>query len=104
MENFEKENRYLQAKEQVAEIKKFYGSLMSYVLVIGALAALNYYTNNFRYPWFLWAALGWGVGLLFQAAKAFNWNPIVSKDWENRKIKEFMEREEKSQSNMGRWE
>ena len=104
MENLNKESRYFQAKEQVRELKKFYGSLMSYVLVIGGLAALNYYTNELRYPWFLWPAFGWGIGLLFQAAKAFNWNPIVSKDWEERKIKEFMDREDKSQSTMGRWE
>ncbi len=104
MENLDKESRYFQAKEQVRELKKFYGSLMSYVLVIGGLAALNYYTNELRYPWFLWPAFGWGIGLLFQAAKAFNWNPIVSKDWEERKIKEFMDREDKSPSTMGRWE
>ncbi|RXG23756.1 2TM domain-containing protein [Leeuwenhoekiella aequorea] len=104
MENLDKESRYFQAKEQVRELKKFYGSLMSYVLVIGGLAALNYYTNELRYPWFLWPAFGWGIGLLFHAAKAFNWNPIVSKDWEERKIKEFMDREDKSQSTMGRWE
>ena len=50
------------------------------------------------------AAFGWGLGLIFQAAKAFDWNPFISKDWEERKIKEYMERDSKSQSNMGRWE
>ena len=104
MENFEKENRYLKAKEQVADLRKFYGSLISYIFVIGSLAALNYYVNELRSPWFLWAAFGWGIGLLFHAARVFNWNPFISKDWEARKIKEFMEREERSQSNMGRWE
>ena len=104
MENFDKENRYLQAKEKVKEIKKFYGSLISYVIVIGALAALNYWVDQLRHPWFLWAAFGWGLGLIFQAAKAFDWNPFISKDWEERKIKEYMERDSKSKSNMGRWE
>ena len=27
MENFDKENRYLQAKEKVGEIRKFYGGI-----------------------------------------------------------------------------
>jgi len=104
MDNFDKENRYLDAKERVGHIKKFYTSLISYFVIIGALALLNFYTDGLRYPWFLWAAFGWGIGLVFQAAKAFNWNPFVSREWEERKIKEFMERDQKSQSNMGRWE
>lgn len=97
-----KENRYLRAKEQVASIKKFYTSLFFYVIFIGFLAGLNWYSNELRYPWFLWAAIGWGIGLVFQAAKAFKWAPYMNKDWEERKIKEFMDKEEKS-STSNRW-
>ena len=68
----DKENKYLRAKDRVAEIKKFYTSLFFYVIFMGFLAGLNYYTNEWRYMWFLWAALGWGIGLVFQAAKAFD--------------------------------
>ena len=35
-------------------------------------------------------------GIVFQAVKAFRWAPYMSKDWEERKIKEFMEEEEQS--------
>lgn len=104
MEDFNKENRYLRAKERVTHIKRFYTSLTSYLIFIGFLAALNYYTNGLRYPWFLWAAFGWGIGIIFQAAKAFNWNPFTNKDWEERKIKEYMEKEEQNNRSMGRWE
>lgn len=100
MENDTKENRYIRAKERVAEMKKFYSSLMFYVIFIGFLAALNYYTNGWSYMWFLWAALGWGIGLIFQGAKAFNWTPM-SKDWEERKIREFMDKEDPSSNQ--RW-
>lgn len=88
------ENRYLRAKERVAEMKKFYSSLIFYVIFISFLAALNYYTNQWRYMWFLWAAFGWGIGLVFQAAKAFDWAPFMNKNWEEKKIKEFMEKED----------
>lgn len=98
-----KENRYLRAKERVAEIKKFYTSLFFYVVIISFLAALNYYTNAWRYAWFLWAAFGWGVGLLFHAAKVFRWAPFMGKDWEERKIKELMD-EEDSKNSQTRWE
>lgn len=97
--NTEKQNRYLRAKERVAEIKKFYTGLIGYVIVISMLGALNYYVNEWRYMWFLWAAFGWGIGLVFQAAKAYQWSPFMGKNWEERKLKEFMEEEDKQQWN-----
>ncbi|MCB0440411.1 MAG: 2TM domain-containing protein [Alteromonas sp.] len=102
MEFDSRENKYLRAKAQVAEMKKFYTSLMLYVVFMCFLGALNYYTNQWRYMWFLWAAFGWGIGLIFQALKAFNWAPFMNKSWEERKIKEYMEREEQ-QDEQQRW-
>ena len=99
MEN--QENKYLRAKERVDELKKFYGNLTSYIFVIGVLAIINYFTNEWRYMWFLWAAFGWGIGLVFHALRTFNLNPFFSKDWEERKIREFMDEEEKGGA---RWE
>ena len=101
MENSNRENKYLRAKERVDELKKFYGNLTSYVLVISGLAFINYYSNGFGYMWFLWAAFGWGIGLVFHALRTFNLNPFFSKDWEERKIREFMDEEEKGGA---RWE
>ena len=92
----ERENKYLKAKERVEQVKKFYTGLIFYVVFISFLAALNYYTNHWSYMWFLWAAFGWGIGLFFQAAKAFRWNPFLSKDWEERQLKKFMEEEDET--------
>lgn len=100
--NTKKENKYLRAKERVAEMKKFYTGIIFYVIFISFLAALNYYTNEWRYMWFLWAAFGWGIGLVFQAAKAFNWAPFMNKDWEQRKIKELIDKEDHQMKNQ-RW-
>ncbi|SHI98496.1 2TM domain-containing protein [Pseudozobellia thermophila] len=100
MENIEKESKYLRAKERVQEVKKFYMSLLSYVVFIGFLAGLNYYIDRWSYPWFLWAAMGWGIGLVFQGVKAFGKNPFFGRNWEERKIKEFMQEEER----FNRWE
>ncbi len=101
MENFNKESKYIRAKERVEELKKFYGNLTSYIVVITGLAILNYWINSWSYPWFLWAAFGWGIGLVFHAIRTFNMNPFFGKDWEQRKIKEFMNEEEQSPR---RWE
>lgn len=95
MERNNEDHKYLKAKQRVAEIKKFYTSLMVYVFFICVLAGLNYYSNELSYPWFLWAAFGWGIGIFFQAIKAFKWSPFIGKNWEERKLKQFMEEEEK---------
>lgn len=96
------DTKYLKAKQRVVEMKKFYGSLMYYFIFIAFLAGLNYYVNELRHPWFLWAAFGCGIGIFFQALKVFNWNPFMGKDWEERKLKQFMEKEE--EHNQNRWD
>ncbi|MDF0706147.1 MAG: 2TM domain-containing protein [Bacteroidota bacterium] len=96
MENSKKESKYIRARERVDELKKFYGNLTSYVIVISGLALINYFTTGFAYMWFLWAAFGWGIGIVFHAIKTFNLNPFFGKQWEERKIKEFMSEEEKN--------
>ena len=100
MEDFNKENKYLRAKERVDGLKKFYGNLLSYVLVISFLAFINYWDNQWSYMWFLWAAFGWGIGIIFHAIGTFNLNPFFGKDWEERKIKEIMREDE----HKNRWE
>ena len=49
--------------------------------------------------WFLWAAFGIGIGLVFKALKIFEVNLFLGKDWENRKINAFMKEEEQNQWN-----
>ncbi len=100
MDNFNKESKYLRARERVDILKKFYGHLTSYLIIIPLLAIINYWTNEWRYMWFLWAAFGWGIGIFFHAISIFNLSPFFNKDWENRKIREFMEQEERT----NKWE
>lgn len=95
MENSSKDSKYLRAKERVEAIKKFYGSVFSSLFVIVLVAGINYYVDEWRHPWFLWVVFGVGIGLIFKALKLFNFNPFMGRDWEERKIKEFMQEEEK---------
>lgn len=99
MNVIENENKYSRAKHRVSLIKKFYTSLISYAIFIPAFAALNYYINEWSHPWFLWAAFGWGIGLFFQGMKAFRWFDFLGKEWEEKKLKEFMEEEERKNRN-----
>jgi hypothetical protein len=103
MKDYNEQKKYERAKSRVEELKKFYNNLLSYILVIGFLGGLNYYQNEWRYAWFLWAAFGWGIGLAFHAAKAYRINPMYDKDWEERKIRQYME-EDQNQQQQQRWE
>lgn len=87
--------KYLRAKERITEVKEFYSKLLRSALTIALLAAINYYTNEWRYMWFLWAALGISISMVYKASKVFGMNPFFSKDWEERKIQEFMNEDEK---------
>ncbi len=93
MEQYNEEfEKYQKAKKQVEEIKGFYGNLIAYVVVNIFMMIINLMYSP-QYLWFFWPLLGWGIGLLFHGMKAFNYSPFLGKDWEQRKLKEFMDQE-----------
>ena len=93
-ENYLLEKKYDRAKEHVAKLKGFYINLTMYCLIIPALIVLNAMTSNF--PWVIFPALGWGLGVFFHGSEVFEWNPILGKGWEQRKIQELMEKEKRN--------
>ncbi|POY39556.1 histidine kinase [Flavobacterium alvei] len=96
MENkYLEEERYYKARKRVEEIKGFYGNLIAYVIVNIGLMVINLLTSP-AYLWFFWPMLGWGIGVLFHGMKVFNYMPFFGKEWEEQKIKEFMDKEEQS--------
>lgn len=87
------QERYTAAKEQVGEIRGFYHHLLIYIVINAGIAYLNYYVDQWAFPWFLFPLGGWGLGIIGHAIGTFNMNPFLSKDWEERKIKEIVEKE-----------
>ncbi|PKP13102.1 MAG: histidine kinase [Bacteroidetes bacterium HGW-Bacteroidetes-3] len=87
-------SKYLRAVERVHDIKEFYGSLISYCIIIPFLIFINLKFSP-HFHWFWFPMFGWGIGLVFHGFKAFSYNPILGKGWEERKIKEYMENEDK---------
>jgi len=90
--DFLDDKRYQKAKEKVEAIKGFYSNLIAYCIVIPSLAFLNYKTTSF--PWVLFPALGWGFGLLTHGMEAFGYHPLWGKRWEDKKLRELMERDD----------
>ncbi len=88
-ETYISDKRYQRAKERVEAIKGFYGNLVSYCVVIPILIFINYRTTDF--PWSLFPAFGWGFGLVAHGMEAHGYNPLFGKNWEERKMKEYMD-------------
>jgi len=86
------ESNYLKAQKKIEEIKGFYGNLAAYIVVNIGLAVLNFATSS-QHLWFLYPALGWGIGLVIHGINVFNYMPFLSSDWEERKMKELMDKE-----------
>jgi len=59
------------------------------------LIFIYYRFTPFTIQWFWFPMLGWGIGLVFQGFSAFG-TPLFGRDWEERKIKEIMNEEDKS--------
>lgn len=80
---------YIRAQKRVAEIKGFYSNLLAYCIIIPFLVVVNYVTY-WEFQWFWFSAIGWGVGVAIHAFMTFG----IPGDWEERKIKEIMEKDE----------
>jgi hypothetical protein len=88
---------YQKAKKQVEAIKGFYSHLAFYLVFNGIIIFINLkYSPNVL--WFFWTSFSWGIGLLIHAIKVFKWFSFFGKDWEEKKMKQFMD-EEKYKSN-----
>ncbi|TVZ59188.1 LytS/YehU family sensor histidine kinase [Flavobacteriaceae bacterium MAR_2010_105] len=89
------DDSYLRARNHVEELKGFYYSLVSYFLVIPFLIFINYKTY-WEFQWFWFPMFGWALGLTIQAYRVFVNNGAFGRNWEKRKIEEFMRDEEKN--------
>lgn len=99
---FTQEQKYVLARKRVEKVSKFYKHFATYIVVNIFLSAifivgdmndgdtfneafLDY--HNYKI-WFYW-----GIGIAFQALNTFGANLFFNKDWEERKIKKYIEEE-----------
>ena len=82
------------ARRRLAAEKGFYVHLAIYVIVISGLFVINALTGHGRW-WFVWPAIGWGIGLTIHALSAFGMIGLLGRDWEERRLKELMEEEQR---------
>ena len=86
------ETRYQKARERVEAIKGFYIHLIVYVVVNFILFSINMIASPDSL-WFFWPLMGWGIAIVIHALFVFGVGPRFGADWEERKIRELMEKE-----------
>ena len=89
--------RYEEAAKKVKKLKGFYTHAIVYLVINSMIIILNIQNLNEGESYFqlknFFTAFFWGLGLLAHAIATFVPYFSLGKDWEERKIKEFMEKE-----------
>ncbi|MES5955703.1 2TM domain-containing protein [Bacillus fungorum] len=87
----ERDENYLRAKKRVENLKAFYIHLTVYILINLMLFFINISSDSSKL-WFLYPLGGWGIGIVIHGLTTFPFG-IFGKEWEERKIKEYMEKD-----------
>ena len=93
------EQKYIRAKKRVKQIKGFYRHLTVYVIVNSILIILNISSDgDWKSFWEFQTfstAIFWGIGILFHAFNVFGLSYLLGKSWEEKKIKELMNKDKR---------
>lgn len=84
--------KYLEAKKRVKRIKGFYIHALVYVLVNGFILFIKYQKYN-NIEFHDWGIGLWGIGLAIHGLSVFLPNFIFGSDWEEKKIRELMDKD-----------
>ncbi len=100
-------SKYERAQQRVERIKKFYTHLRAYIIINFMLLVLRFFiiplVSDAPFEigferWLTWNALFtpflWGIGLLLHGVFVFHDKFNFLKKWEERKIKEYMNKED----------
>ena len=90
--DFTEADRYYDAQKKVKKIKEFYEHLTVYLLVNPIVIVVNVMTSP-GYLWFIWCLMGWGMAVILHGLKVFSFPPFFNKKWEEKKIREILEKE-----------
>ncbi|MFY0604113.1 MAG: 2TM domain-containing protein [Flavobacteriaceae bacterium] len=104
-QNYIKEQQYIKAKKRVKDIKGFYSHLSVYIIINIFISGIILYgltydgnddfseaISNFG-VYSTWVF--WGIGLFFHWLGVFGFKNVLGKSWEEKKIKELMDEDEK---------
>lgn len=89
---------YEMARKKVKKLKNFYTHLIVYILVNAYILIKHYSNLTEGEPFFSFetfsTAFFWGIGLVANAFSVFVPYFVLGKDWEEKKINEYMKNEQ----------
>ena len=93
------DDSYLRARKHIEQLKEFYYGVVAYCIAIPFLIYINYRTY-WGFQWFWFPMFGWGLGIAIQAFKVYVSDGIFGRNWEERKIRQYMNYDEEEDT---RW-
>jgi len=90
----DEEKYYKRAKRRVSKIKGFYSHLFSFIAVNIVLYVIDLTSGN-GINWAYWVTFGWGIGIISHYVNTFGFFGILAKDWEDKKIEEYVKKYKK---------
>ena len=105
------EEKYKRAKKKVKQVKDFYNHLTVYFVVniFLILIQMGLFENGFisiEVPtWSMFTTpFFWGIGVFFHGLYVFQNSITLFKKWEERKLKEYMDKDENEFKRNNKWE
>ena len=92
--------KYIRAQKKVKKIKGFYSHLIVFIVINLFLSVFNIYrymNNGYEFSEIITefgvfsTPVFWGIGLFFHWMGVFGFKSLFSSNWEERKIKEYMD-------------
>lgn len=103
--SIEEQRRLETARKKVQKIMGFYKHLAAYLIVNLFLLALKWFNLDTGEEFFTFntfsTAFFWGLGLLFHAVGVFGTSIFLGSNWEERKIREYMDKDREKNA---KWE
>lgn len=99
VDNKKYNTKYLRAKKRVEQIRGYYSHLTVYIVINSFISIRSIISDmgdgatfvealvDSRHSLWFW----WGIGIFFHTYNTFGRQLFFSKDWEERKIKEYMD-------------
>ena len=107
-QNYHQEQQYLKAKKKVQDIKGFYSHLTVYIIINIFISGIIIYGLSHDEEYDFMQAIGhfgvystwlfWGTGLFFHWLGVFGFKNLLGKNWEEKKIRELMDKDEERDS------
>jgi hypothetical protein len=89
-ESVQSDDAYRRARRRVRMLRGWQIHALVYVCVIATLWLVYGFTGQSRFPWPMAPTLGWGLGLGIHGLVVWLGTSRKSRDWEERKIEQYM--------------